>query len=403
MQNIFYGWRVLIGLLIAYTVSNGIIFYSMPVFYPKLIEEFGWTKQEVTAPSQLLYLGVAILAPFIGMLLDRFSSKKIMLLGIGIAALPLFWFSNLKNLGEMKMIFMLFALGITLAGILPSMYIITKWFQKKRGAAIGIFLLGSSLGAAIFNPISLLLINKFGWRTALMYLGIVLFVGMLLPIFLLVKDTPEEVNSIPDGEIGNFVFVGDHKITLKDALFSPMFYLILLVTGAMWFCVVGVQQHQPLYLKDLALDPFTTGFVVTAFFSCSVLGKIVFGFISDRLDKKMIMLSAMFCLAIGLTFLYSSNAYTINYLWCYAIIAGIGFSGTFTMIQIMVAEYYQGVDYGKILGVVTTVDTIAGVMGIVTLAKIRDTSGSYQQGFLYLVIICIVALLGGMFFKRIKN
>jgi MFS transporter, OFA family, oxalate/formate antiporter len=280
------------------------------------------------------------------------------------------------------------------------MYIITQWFKKKRGVAVGVFLLGSSLGAAIFNPVSLALIAKFGWRSALMYLGIILFIGMLLPIFLLIKDRPEDVNSIPDGEIGNFVFIGDNKISLRDALLSPMFYLILLVTGVMWFCVVGVQQHQPLYLKDLAIDPTTTGFVVTTFFTCSIIGKIIFGWISDRFDKKIIMLSAMLCLAIGLTFLYLSNAQTINYLWIYAIVAGIGFSGTFTMIQILVAEYYQGESYGKILGVVTTIDTIAGVMGIATLAKIRDNSGTYQQGFFYLIVLCGIAILGGMFFKK---
>jgi MFS transporter, OFA family, oxalate/formate antiporter len=400
------GWLVLLGLFVCYTVSNGVIFNSLPIFYPQLIENFGWDQAQVTKPAQMLFLGVAILSPFIGYLLDRYSPRLIMVLGTVVASLGLLWYSRMNSLSSMTLAYCLLALGLVMAGILPSMYIITQWFSRNRGLAVGIFLVGSSFGGAIFNPISAALLASLGWRSAILVLAALVVLILMACIFLLVRDRPAAGTADPKipSPLNDHAEVLDaidftpsqadaaQNVSLGQALASPTFYLLTAVTGAMWFCIVGVIQHQSLHFVDLGGSLTQAAGILSAFFVASILGKVIFGYLGDRFSKKQIMMIATINMALGALMLMQVKAVPSMQAWLYAIIFGIGFSGTFTMIQLLIAEFYSGASYGRILGIVTMVDTLAGVMGIMTLGKMRAASGSYASAIQLLLIICLVAV-----------
>jgi len=182
-------------------------------------------------------------------------------------------------------------------------------------------------------------------------------------------------------------------LSLKEALSSSTFYILLFITASMWFCITGVINNQTLYFDDLDISDKISGFVLGVFFLSSLSGKFLFGYLSDRYNKKYIMLVATINLTIGslmLPFIVGDNALT---LYGYAVIYGIGFSGAFTMIQVMVAQYYQGKSYGSILGIVTGIDTFAGSMGIVILSSMRTKLGSYLPSFYLMIGICVLACI----------
>ncbi len=402
--KVFYGWWLLAGLFIAYIITNGVILNTLPIFYPELVKEFGWDQAQVTRPAQLLFFMVAIASPFIGILLDRTSAKNLMLVGGAIILLAFAWFARIESLGEMLGVYMLFSIGITAGGIIPSMRILTRWFYKKRGMAVGILLVGSSLGGAIFNQVAGNSIQTYGWRTAMLILGVISAALVILPIALLVRNKPQDLNLHPDGatyEPGVEPVAIANNVTFGQALRSPTFYLLLFITGAMWFCIVGVIQHQALFFKDLNTSILAKD-ILSLFFFSSIIGKIIFGWLSDHFSKKIIMLVAIINLAIGAVIL-NLAASSPGLLWAYAIIFGIGFSGTFTMIQLLVAEFYAGTSYGKILGVVTMIDTLAGVLGIMVLGQMRTAAGSYQSAFQALLILTIVAAICVLFLKNPKH
>jgi MFS transporter, OFA family, oxalate/formate antiporter len=397
LMKSFYGWWLLAGLFIAYVVTNGVILNTLPIFYPELIKTFGWTQAQVTRPAQLLFLVVAMSSPFAGILLDRYDAKRMMLIGGGLILAAFAWYTRVNSLGEMLGVYVLYSVGITLGGILPSMRILTRWFVKKRGLAVGILLVGSSLGGAIFNQVAGGAIAAYGWRTALLILGLIATALVILPVLFLVKNTPEEIGLLPDGATDS----GSRSVSaqaeapgagFKAAVASPTFYLLLLVTGAMWFCIVGVIQHQALFFKDLQTT-IASKDVLSLFFLSSILGKLLFGRLSDRFSKKTIMMAAVLNLAAGAGLLNLVPNAPQTLLWPYAIVFGIGFSGTFTMIQLLVAEYYAGPSYGKILGLVTMVDTLAGVLGILILGQMRTASGTYTTAFQLLFAVSVVAAL----------
>ncbi|MBK7633746.1 MAG: MFS transporter [Saprospiraceae bacterium] len=402
-SRIFFGWWVLAALFIIYSITNGVILNTLPLFYPELIKEYGWTQDQVTRPAQLLFLFVAIFSPFAGHWMDKLHIKRMMYLGTALILLGFILFSRISSISMLMVTYFVFAMGITLAGIIPSMKIVTNWFVQSRGMAVGILLVGSSIGGAIFNQIAGSLIVSQGWRMALISLGVMSAIAILLPMLIAVKIHPSSMQMLPDGiahQEKTSANISDTKgFKYAELLKSKVFYLLVFVTGAMWFCIVGVIQHQALFFKDLETTTASKN-VLSLFFLCSVLGKIIFGKLSDHYPKRNIMFLAVVNLALGALVLTVIKSNPDILLWVYAVVFGIGFSGTFTMIQLLIAEYYHGRSYGKILGVFTMVDTMAGVLGIMTLGILRTKTGSYDQAFVILLTISILAAVCVLFLPR---
>jgi len=386
-KKIYSGWWVLAALFVIYAMTNGVILNTLPLFYPKLIAAFGWTQDVVTRPAQLLFFLVAIFSPLAGNLVDRWPVKGMMLAGGFLLLGGFLLFANVQSVEGLMGAYVLFSLGITLAGIIPSMKIVTNWFGKSRGIAVGILLVGSSLGGALFNPVAGGLIDTYGWRTALLALGALTAVLIFLPLLFFVRIGPDGVR---DGDQEKVLASETIQPVSYAALFgSPVFVQLLLITAAMWFCIVGIIQHQALFISDLG-TAVSAATVLSTFFIASVLGKVFFGWLSDRYDKKRIMLLAVLNLSLGALILVFIRSNPETLLWLYALVFGIGFSGTFTMIQLLAAAYYQGPSYGKILGVFTMADTLAGVMGILVLGRMRTASGSYDSAFMLLLAIALI-------------
>lgn len=395
-QKIFRGWWVLLGLCIVYAASNGIVTLSIKRFYPSLIEAFGWGADEVTRPVSIFYFALALLMPVIGALLDRKNPKRIMLGGTFIILLGLVLFSQIQSLTHFIGVYVVLAIGLAGAGLASSMFILVKWFYKQRGLAVGILLVGGSLGGAIFNKISGDAIDSMGWQNAAVLLAGIGAVCMLLPIFLLIKESPEKVGLFMDGGKEAPEIASREGITLQEALRSPTLYLIFLATGILWFCIIGMGQHQDIYLQnELKLDSGLVTNVGSSFFLFGVIGKLFFGFLSDRFNKKWVMIASIGLLMVGNGFLLLMGIDPGNWSpYWYAATYGIAYSGVFTMIQIIVAEIYAGQSYGKILGAVLTVDTLASVAGIVFMGKMSVSSGTYIPAIQIMIGLSFLAIIG---------
>ncbi|MCS7037904.1 MAG: MFS transporter [Saprospiraceae bacterium] len=405
MKKPFFGWYLLASLTLAYTVTNGLVLNSLPIFYPELVREFGWNQSEVTRPAQLLFLLVALMSPLVGAVLDRFSARRVILIGAVLMTLGIFAFAHISTLMAMSAIYLLFSISLVLCGIISSMHLLTRWFVRYRGIAVGVFLLGSSLGGAIFNPLAAYFIQSMGWRSAATTLAGIALLVLVLPLFSFVRNTPQEMGLLPDGALSQASANLKKSTsswsgpTLPQIVRTPTFYLILVATAAMWFTILAVVQHQALYLKDLG-GQLPAGSILGLFFACSLVGKVFFGWLSDRFEKKYIMQLATINMVIGSLLLYLSDRNPQVLTWAYAVVFGIGFSGTFTIIQVLIADYYGGPHYGKTLGLYTMIDTLAGVGGISFLGFIRSSSGSYQQGFLVMVILCTLAAICIPFIRK---
>ena len=398
-MKIFYGWWVLLGLFLVYTATNGILIHTLPLMYPELIKEFGWDAEEVTRPASIFFLVVAIITPFMGALADRFSTRMVTLAGCIILVAALAYYPSITSLNQMMIIYLVFSLGLAASGLVPNMLILTRWFERYRGIAVGVLLMGSSMGGALFPLIVKDVLIDQGWREAMTLVAIIGGVMMIVPLIILVRNFPQDRGLYPDGRadaepeaIAATPESRGADMTLLQALKTPTFYLLAFCTGALWFCIVGVLQHQSIYMtNDLGVDMAKVPVIFSLFFWCAIVGKLLFGYLGDRFNKTMIMLLAITNLFIALFLLRTATADSMTTLYLYAIVCGIGFSAGFTMVQVLIAEFFSGASFGKILGVFTMIDSIAGAMGIKYLASVKVARDGYAYGLEVMMGLCVAA------------
>ncbi len=345
MNNISDSKWVQIFLLFVIYTSSTISTNCLPSFFPEIIKEFGWTNGEVVKPNSYYFIIIALFAPIVGFLMAKFTPKSLMIFGISLAVISQILLANMTTYFQFFGIYVALSIAITFSGLIPSMVIISNWFNEKRGIAVGILLLGSSFGGIIYPQFAKFLMPEYGWRNAL--LGVTVLGSLLSFIPLIfVKNAPMKVSD-KENE-----FLAHQGISLSNALKTPTFYVLLIITASFWFCGFGVLSHLRLYLNEHKFNLADATNISSVFFMFSIIGKLFFGYFSDKYNKNNILILATIFLIFGITCLkYIDNHFSLAY--TYAISYGFGYSGAFAMIQLTVADIYKGKSFGNILGFVS--------------------------------------------------
>ena len=242
----FYCWIVLACLFLMYMASNGIVLNTFNLYLPEFAKEFGVDIGKATGLAATLYLVLALPLPFVGNLLEKYSPKKLIVTGALGTSLGLFFLARATHFSTVQLFVIVYPLFLCLVGLLTSMYVINNWFVKYKGIATGILLMASSVGPAIFAPIVGKWIKTMGWHAAAQNQFILCSCLIILPALLLYSH-PANINSYADGIPGTvgrqpFVDKAVSRQLLKKALSSAEFYLVALVTAALWFCIGGFIQ-----------------------------------------------------------------------------------------------------------------------------------------------------------------
>jgi len=380
-------WPVLSGLFLVYMASNGITLHTLPLLYPELIETFGWRASEVTLPATVFFIVGALTSPPAGWLLDRYSSRLIIALGGLLLCIGLVAYGMTQTLWQLVAVYALLGLALSLCGLVSNMVMLTSWFASGRGRATGILLMASSLGGALFPFIVGTGLEQSGWRTTVMLAGIGVGIAILGSAWLLLRDgrlTSQAAPAPSPSPRG----VGSLNAALKER----RFYAIIFITGSLWFIIIALTQHQSIHLaRDIGLAKTLLPAVFSLFFGSSVIGKLGFGLLSDRFDLHKVMAISILLLALALLLLAQLSALDRALLYLYAVMAGIGFSGTFTCIQLLIASHYSGTHYGRILAIVVLIDTLCGALGTRVVALLRESQGNYQMALTIMATLALIA------------
>lgn len=392
----YYCWVVLACLFLMYMASNGIVLNTFNLYLPEFANEFGVDIGKATGLAATLYLVLALPLPFVGNLLEKYSPKKLIVIGAVGVSVGLFFLARATSFSMIQLFVIVYPLFLCLVGLLTSMYVINNWFVKYKGIATGILLMASSVGPAIFAPIVGKWIKTMGWHAAAQNQFILCSCLIIIPA-LLIYSHPAHINSYADGIPGTVgrqpvVDKAASKALLKKALTSAEFYLVALVTAALWFCIGGFIQNQRNYQADLHLDVAQSGQLQGLFFLFGLLGKLLFGYLGDRFSVKKIMLISVGNMLLGCLLLYWSLQDSRWIIPC-AIVFGLGYSGTFTMIQLYIIDLFGGAAYGTILGLLSFIDTLSASIGVAVLGGMRKANGNYEKAFMIMIVLTIFSLL----------
>src|SRR6266545_1107071 len=168
----------------------GLALYGLPLYYDFMVREFGWSRTMVTSGNALSKLVVGPAFGFAaGWIVDRFGPRRLMLAGIVMAGGALIGLGASTALWTFYVFYFFNALGYVCGGPLPNQVLLSQWFDRARGKAMGIAYLGIGVGGALVPLLANRLTQQFGWRGSLQALG-VLIVLIALPLAYLVLERP---------------------------------------------------------------------------------------------------------------------------------------------------------------------------------------------------------------------
>jgi sugar phosphate permease len=360
----------------------GVALYGLPRFYPFFVQELGWSRQQVTSGNAYSKIAVAIAFGFIaGRLVDRFGPRRVMLSGIVMAGLALVGLSYVTTLGAFYFFYAFNALGYVLGGPLPNQVLLSRWFDKGRGKAMGIAYLGIGVGGALVPLLAYQLTQRFGWRGALWWLGMLMIV-VALPAAWFVREPAAAAASARAASTQS----------LKPILSRPAFVLLMIGSMASIGAVGGTMQNLALYLSlDRKLAQVDVDATLSLILIGSIAGRLFMGWLADRVAKKRVMILIYLIVAAAIPPLfYAPSPATLK---VFAFVFGIGLGGDYMIIPLMAAELYGVAIMGRVMGIVLTADSVAESVVPMIVAALRDSTGSYGPGFMVLVGLAAVGAI----------
>ena len=355
----------------------GVSLWGLPFYYDFMVQQFHWTRSQVMSGNALSRLVVGpVFGFFAGWVVDRFGPRRMMTIGILMAGIALIGLGSISTLGMFYFFYLINALGYVCGGPLPNQVLLTRWFDRSRGKAMGFAYLGIGLGGASVPWISHALAQHFGWQTALRILGLLIIV-IALPLALLVKEPPRM----------RATSVTVKSASPKAAFRESSFYLLTLGSMCSIAAVSGTQQNMKLFLSlDRHFTQRDSASVLSVVLAFSIAGRLLIGWLADRFSKKHVMLLTYALVAAGIPLLFLGT--TPLTLWVSAAIFGIGLGGDYMIIPLMTAEIFGIEILGRLLGVILTAGGIAEAAAPWFVGRLRDATGSYS-------VLVGIALLGG--------
>jgi len=374
----------------------GLALYGLPFFYDFMVNDFGWSRAQVTSGNFYSKLLIGPLFGFAaGWVVDRFGPRRMMMAGILMAGIALVGLSFTTTLALFYFFYLFNALGYVCGGPLPNQVLISRWFNEARGKAMGFAYLGIGVGGAVAPLLANRFTQQFGWTGALRILGILL-VLIALPMAFFVKENP-------GSEARQFSTVA--SISIGGVLKSWHFYLLAIGSMCSIGAVGGIFQNLKLFMTgDLfrglpqAEAQSTAAYVLSLVLISSLVGRLLMGWLADRFLKKYVMLLIYLIVAgsIPLLFLASNRPF----LYLFAILFGIGLGGDYMIIPLMAAEIFGVKILGRLMGVVLTADGVAEALAPVIVAKTRDNTGSYAMGFSILILLAFIGSMAVMLLPK---
>lgn len=377
----FPGGRVVAGCFLSLTATSGLSFYGLAVYLNAFSKERGWSLSSISFATTVFFAVGGVTGLIVARLLTRVDVRRIMLVGAVLGAVALLLLGHVSRPWMLYATYVLFACGFSGAGLIPVTTVVTRWYVKRRSAAIALASTGLSVGGMVLTPTAKWLTDHLGLASATPILAAIWLAGTLPCILLLIKPSPEPLGWLPDGERA----AADHTpsapsgVPFHDAVRSRFFRLVavafILLMGAQ---VGGLQQM--VKLAEERTGATAAAFIVLAVSAMSVVGRLALGPNVHRIPMGMLtvilgLMQGAALIALALT----------HQTWLFFTIAALfgATVGNVLMLQSLILSAHFGVrDYARLFSRLQLVVVIGTAGGPFLLGWLYDHAGNYQLSYL---------------------
>ncbi len=369
-----------------------LLVYTFGVFLRPIAEEFHWSREAVSAAFGLAALAVAVCSPPLGLLLDRFPARRIILpcltiFGCGFASLSLLT----PHLWHLYAVFIL--LGIVGNGTAHLAYTraLSTWFDERRGAAFAVLLAGGAFGAMVLPLFTQSLISVAGWRKAFAVLGgMVLIVG--LPLGSRIRERSAQAHSACASEQG---------ASILEGLRSRIFWIIVTVLFLCSISQNGAITHLAALLTDRGIPPGAAALAVSALGGATLTGRLLTGWLLDRCFAPRIAFFILAVAAFGTFLLSTARSLPAGILGAACI--GVGMGGEADITPYLLSKYFGLRSFSTLYGFSWTAYAAAAAIGPVIMGKAFDLTGSYRTLLVDLALSTLIAAALMLFLPRYSS
>lgn len=393
MRHRILPWVVAFSALLMLMISNGLVVTGITAFDEALLQEFGWSRGALKFRDLLTLLLAGAFAPFVGILIDRFGVRPLMIVGSLLLALGYLAYAAIQHILHVYLIHLVFGVVLTACGLNIAVIWVSQWFVRHRGTAIGLALVGTSLGGMIFPPLIVALTESLGWRLSFAWLAVAPLLILLLGLSLgrspeafgtraLGADRPPpQGGSVPDPA---------RDLSYGEALRTVTFWALAFTAMMTFYAMLAASAHLFLHLRGLGFAPPIAAQGLSLMFGMALVGKFLFGLLADHLPQKKVFLANIAVMFLGSLFLASLDARLV---WVAIVLFGLGWGGLYTLLQLQAVNSFGLTAAGKILGTITVLDAAGGGLGIFLTGFLYDRFGSYQVPFAVLSLLLFLAFL----------
>jgi MFS family permease len=392
-QTFFHGWWVVAASAVGVFWGPPVTVYSFSVFLKPLMQEFHAGRAAVSLGYTLHLIAGAVCAPLVGWLVDRYGSRRVILSATAMFG-SILLLNKVLSANLWQFYVFLVALGLLINGVGPIPYgnVISHWFDRRRGLALGLTMLGIGLGAVIMPSLSQQLIARFGWRTAYAVLGGAVLLIALPVLAAFLREKPQDLGLLPDGARPKSSRARQKAaaqgLTAHQAWHTATFWIMVCAFFLVSASVQGCLVHTVAMLGDRGIRAQTAALGSSLVGVAVLLGRVGAGYLLDSLFAPHLA-AAFFggaALGIGLLWLGATPVAFAG-----AFLVGLGLGAEVDLIAFLVSRYFGLRAFGRVYSSAFAAFALAGAFGPLIMGASFDRTGSYRGALVTFLAATLVA------------
>ena len=370
-MKLFYGW-IIVGAGIVITCLGMGTMMSLGIFLQPMSAATGWSRTSISTAALLNFLCMGPASFLWGALSDRFGTRAVVLSGGALLGLGLAAASQAGTVGQFQILFGMI-IGVAAGSFYaPLTATATRWFTRHRSLAVALISAGFAVGSMTISPLARWLIDDYGWRTAMLTLGVLSWL-LIIPAALLVRKPP----ALPPRATGAAASASpaDREFTVARALCTPQFAAISFTYFACCAAHSGPIFHMVSYAIDCGVPAMAATTVFGAAGVASLSGRIIGGLAADRIGAKRMIVFGLALQALSVS-LYVFTRDLASF-YGLALMFGFSYGAVMPLYAILVREYFGARIMGTMFGAVNMASTLGMAIGPWTGGWLYDAYGSY--------------------------
>ena len=402
-KRFYYGWVLVATSFITLFMVSGVR-NSFSVFFTPMLNEFGWSRATTSLAVSIGTLVSGMCLPVMGRLVDRYGPKVVIFGSTFLMGISVILLSTTASIWHFYLLYGVTG-GISFAGaaMIPNNALIARWFVRRRGLAMSVYLSGFSLGQMILIPFAAYLILLYNWQTAYLILGGLLLATVLPTIMALVKDSPEEsgyplADAVPKPlEKGASLRV-KKQTTIVEALKTRSFLLLIVVYFICGFTDIPVVTHFVTYASDIRLSETVAADALGLMNGIACLGTLVMGSVSDKFGRKNPLALIYLIRALSLFLpMRIQDAMMLNF---FSAMFGFVIFSMNPISSAWIGDTYGKFSVGRLTGVISLVHGIGAAIGTYFFGVIFDLNNSYNWAFQVSILLAFIASMCAFLIKE---